>query len=758
MPLSVSRLRRWFAAAAIVMIAIVAGMYGYARWRVRNAVHEIPKTLGLNIQQTAEGFSISKSYNDRTMCTISASKVVQFKQGGRAELHDVKITIFGKDSRRFDRVTGDDFEYDPSTGEVSAKGQVLIDLESNPEGPQHPDQAAPSVEKNPIHLETNGLVFNANTGNASASGKVAFHTAQGSGSAMGVDYIALTHTLTLKSNVQIDMLQPHNAQLRAVRGVISKEPRSIILTDARLTSQKQSAQAETTTLFLRDDNTVERVVSEGNVESNLHGHSNVHARMNRAEMFLEGKQDLLRQAVLSGNVRFETTGDQPAESSAGKMTLNFGGKQILTTVHAEDGVRLLQAKAAAPNPANTHSGDHDSAAQNVEMTAPAMDFVVKNGRLLERAETGGPPQITISQPGTSQKTVVTAAKFVALFTGLNRLESLHGEPDAKIVNSVPGQPDRVSTSHSLQVAFQPAGGVSSIVQQGDFVYVDGSRKATADRATYNVNDQTLALNGSPRIADSGMNTVANAMRLNRVTGDAFADGNVKSTYSDLKVQPNGGMLASSDPIHVTSRNMSAHRSSATVTYSGDARLWQNANVVEAPTIEFDRNSRSLVAQGANAHPVSTVLVQADKSGKETPITLTSARLTYRDSDRKVYLEGGVVAKGADATMTARQMTVFLLPRSQSQKASDVGVPGQLDRIEADGSVIFSQPSRRASGDRLVYTAAEEKFVLTGGPPSIFDAERGQITGDSLTFFRRDDRVLVEGTDRAPTVTKARVAR
>jgi lipopolysaccharide export system protein LptA len=268
----------------------------------------------------------------------------------------------------------------------------------------------------------------------------------------------------------------------------------------------------------------------------------------------------------------------------------------------------------------------------------------------------------------------------------------------------------------------------------------------------------LVLNGSPRIADNGMNTTATVMRLNRVTGDAFADGNVKSTYSDLKAQPNGGMLASSDPIHVTSRNMTAHRSSATVIYSGDARLWQNANVVEAPTIEFDRDSRSLVAQGTNAHPVSTVLVQAEKTGKETPVTLTSARLTYRDSERKVYLEGGVVAKGADATMTARQMTVFLVPRSQSQKGTDVGVPGQLDRIEADGSVIFSQPARRATGDRLVYTAAEEKLVLTGGPPSIFDAERGQITGDSLTFFRRDDRVLVEGTDRAPTVTKARVAR
>ena len=37
MPLPVSRLRRWFAVGAILMVVIVAGMYVYARWRVRNA-------------------------------------------------------------------------------------------------------------------------------------------------------------------------------------------------------------------------------------------------------------------------------------------------------------------------------------------------------------------------------------------------------------------------------------------------------------------------------------------------------------------------------------------------------------------------------------------------------------------------------------------------------------------------------------------------------------------------------------------------
>ena len=90
---SVSRLRHWFALGAILMIATVAGMYFYAQWSLRKAVHTIPAKLGLDIQQTAEGFSISKSEQGRTQFTVSASKAVQFKEGGRADLNDVKIIV-----------------------------------------------------------------------------------------------------------------------------------------------------------------------------------------------------------------------------------------------------------------------------------------------------------------------------------------------------------------------------------------------------------------------------------------------------------------------------------------------------------------------------------------------------------------------------------------------------------------------------------------------------------------------------------------
>jgi lipopolysaccharide export system protein LptA len=399
------------------------------------------------------------------------------------------------------------------------------------------------------------------------------------------------------------------------------------------------------------------------------------------------------------------------------------------------------------------------------MTAPVMDFIVKDGRLLERAETSGPPQIVITQPGANQKTVVTAAKFTAKFTEKNRLATLHGEPDAKIVSSkigAPGQSDRVSTSKMLDVVFLPEGGVASITQTGGVAYVDGTQRAWAQRGEYTTADQLLVLSGSPRVVDNGMTTTAQTIRMNRTTGDAIAEGNVKSTYSDLQAQPDGGMLASSDPIHVSSRSMTAHRSPAVAVYTGDARLWQNANVVEAPTLQFDRDHRSLVAQGVApgtlAQPVSSVLVQVDKSGKVTPVRITSARLNYADAERRIFLDGGVTAKGSDATLTGQQMTVFLLPRSQSQRGAGLGMPGQVERIVAQDKVVITQPTRHATGDHLVYTAADDKFVLTGGTPSIFDAERGKITGDSLTFYRHDDRVLVEGKETSPTVTKTQVAR
>src|SRR5438552_16388553 len=99
MPIPIARLRRWFAVGAIVISMLAASAYFVARWRIRSALSEIPKKIGFEVQQSAQGLTISRSEQGHTSFTVRASKAVQFKQGGHTEVHDVHIMLCCRDSR-----------------------------------------------------------------------------------------------------------------------------------------------------------------------------------------------------------------------------------------------------------------------------------------------------------------------------------------------------------------------------------------------------------------------------------------------------------------------------------------------------------------------------------------------------------------------------------------------------------------------------------------------------------------------------------
>jgi lipopolysaccharide export system protein LptA len=369
-----------------------------------------------------------------------------------------------------------------------------------------------------------------------------------------------------------------------------------------------------------------------------------------------------------------------------------------------------------------------------------------------------------NQPETS--TTVTAGRFFADFNAQGHINHLRGQPSAKVISTAPGQADKTSTSDKLEVFYNEKGDVANVVQQGSFAYHErldkqGERVARADLAKYTPVDDLLHLTGSPRVVEGGMSMTASAVQINRRTGEANAEGDVKSTYSDLKPQPNGAMLASGDPIHVTAKRMSARRDTGVALYTGGSRLWQGANIVEAPTIEFDRDKRSLVAQGAPEakSPVTSVFVQKDKQGKLTPVNITARKLTYVDAERRARYEGGVTSRSSDGVLTADHVDIFLKESGVAATAPQpLAQPSQLDRIIASGNVVVTQPGRRGTGEKLSYFQDDGRFVLTGGSPMIHDAEHGTVRGDTLTFFSKDDRVLVEGSQAAPTVTHTRVSR
>lgn len=772
MPFDPRQIRRWLLSAAALLVLLVLAFYLYGRWRLRTVVRTTPQRLGVNVERSSQGFSLSKSENGRTLFTIHAAKAIEYKEGGHAQLQDVNIVIYGKTGDRFDQISGSDFEYDPASGDVIAHGDVEIDLEANTQGPLRPDQAPPKEQKNLIHISTKGLAFNQKTGIATTRERVDFRIPQAQGSAVGAVMDAHANTLQLRSAVEVSGSGPSPSHLTARSALLTKAPRQAVLDAAHITQGERAFDASKLVIFLTEDNHVDHMEAAGDVHSSELADSGQRYDLHAPEArFLMAAQNKLRTVVLPQGGVMDSAGPQQSHGTAHRATVDLDDQQHVRRVHAEGDVHLSQNRPQQPAQTQDKKQDQRSM-QNMELIADAVDAFAGAPGKLGHAETLGAARIELqpqSAPAAapSGKTVVTAGKFNATFDGQNRIRTLHGEPDAKIVSpgATPKDPPRVSTSQMLDVLFAPqqSGGIESMVQKGDLHYADGTHQAFADQGRYTPADQVLLLTGSPRVQDEQGTTTANVIRMNRATGDASAEGAVKSTYNQTKPQPGGAMLASGDPVHVTARSLTASKSTGVAHYSGDVRLWQSANILESPAIDFERQQRVMVARGNVAHPVTSEFVQAGSKG-QAPVHISAMRFTYSDEQRKAHYEENVVMTSDQGRLTANELDIFLKPAQQqhqsaSQDSNQTPAPSQIDHAIANGQVLLAQPGRRASGERLIYTADDQKFVLTGTPqqlPEVDDVQHGSTRGDLLTFFRDEDRVLVQSASNAPAVTRTPV--
>jgi len=142
-------------------------------------------------------------------------------------------------------------------------------------------------------------------------------------------------------------------------------------------------------------------------------------------------------------------------------------------------------------------------------------------------------------------------------------------------------------------------------------------------------------------------------------------------------------------------------------------------------------------------------------------------LTYWSDTGKAHLEGGVTANSQQGSLDSRTLDVFLasgppaagLPAaSGAPTATSQGPSGgrQLDRALALGGVVVRQGDRRGTSEQAEYTAADGKFVLSGGNPTLTDAASDTTTGHSLTFFVANDTILIDSQEGLRTLTKHRV--
>ena len=119
-------------------------------------------------------------------------------------------------------------------------------------------------------------------------------------------------------------------------------------------------------------------------------------------------------------------------------------------------------------------------------------------------------------------------------------------------------------------------------------------------------------------------------------------------------------------------------------------------------------------------------------------------LEYNDRERIAHYKGGVELARPNMHVKAREITAFL--RSGDNDSS-------LDHAFAEGKVEILQtaPARTRNGasEHAEYYVDDDKVILQGGQPQFIDSLRGTTRGEKLTWFSKDDRLLVNGVEDQP---------
>jgi lipopolysaccharide export system protein LptA len=120
------------------------------------------------------------------------------------------------------------------------------------------------------------------------------------------------------------------------------------------------------------------------------------------------------------------------------------------------------------------------------------------------------------------------------------------------------------------------------------------------------------------------------------------------------------------------------------------------------------------------------------------VRIASGGLIFSGILNQADFTGGFRADTADGTIRANAGTAYLQHAGGANVAAGGGasVPsltGRLDRVVAAGHVDIQQPGLRATGERLLYTASDQVFLLTGDPQAT-DAN-GTTTGAALRLHR-----------------------
>jgi LPS export ABC transporter protein LptC len=783
---------RWSATAALLLATLTAGVYLERKWVAHREKQKAPPAAPKDVARLSSGLTFSKMDGDQKIFTVEASKATDFKDKEASLLEDVKITIFGKTGQRHDLIHTRSCQYEKAGGSILCSGEVQLDLQSAAEARREAQDPARTAGQK-VHVETRGMTFNRATGTAMTDQPVKFLFPSGHGEAVGAEYHSEEGELRLLRDVQFLLSPPAND---GAKGVSAKTHEPVKVTgkslefvrDSRTMHLNGPVKAETGAaqlvagklmLTLNPTFRAEKLVaSPGTIGK-------------KPELFSQGKDgsakliadsltaDFAPQGWLT---RIEGVGSVRGSRHSGKgeeeFTANRASLELLPKLNQPKNLNL-QGRVLLKTRANLVAEE-----KSLQTEALHLEFAPGNkgeGSKLSRAETLAPgsiewtdaaPQSGVSSApgnGSATKTKLQADKLELTFGGDGKAKQLVATGNVVTERSAAGRTLQTATAQSGVAQLLPTGGWSQMDLQGDVKLKEGERSAHADHALFLRSAQTAVLTGKALVRDGTTETQAPRITFVQVTGDIRGEGGVHST--DFAAKGSVTQLAPV-PANISSDTLQASSKTGRALYAGHARFWQGESVMEADSIELQRDTKALIAIGnvraVFPQTVAEALPQAmaaQAPPKKTKLWHVSAgTLTYADAESRAHLEKNVFAQSVEQRMRGavvdlyftRNGTAGVNPKNVSSPANATPGAQQISRAVGTGGVTVDQGTRRATAERGEYTAKDGKFIMSGGTPTIYDSSQGTTTGRQLTFFLADDTIIVDSENGSRTLTKHRV--
>ena len=758
----------WLVGGALTLTTLAVSVAYWVAARHKAKPVALPQSVPIDVHQQVSGYTFTRSDEGRRVFTVHAARTVSFKQGGATVLEDVLVELFDRSGKRRDILRTQRCNYNGQSGDLFSYGPVHIEL--NAEDGKLPPTGLKGSQT--IYLETSRVSYRHGGSLLSSDRAVRFRIGPASGTSRGMVYATKNGSLELEKDVAME-LQPRDGytsspplRLTASRLRYEKLNRQITLWGPILVTQgERKVSGDSGKVFLNEANRVMRGELEGSIKaSDSSANRLLELSADRAGGDFDPASGALRHLSAEGRVAGRSQGKGSTGSLlAERLDLSLAGIPAkLQSGEASENVQLMVE--STPSLGQADSGAKRPRTEKKTLSAAELRFDFRpDGKSLEDAETVGPGKLVIdpADPQAGQR-VITSGQFLMTFNRQSSLETLRGRQPTHITfqpprNAPPGSAAQESTADELLATFdEVTHALKEARQSGNYTFRDGDRNASAQESVYVAAAQGVTLTGHPQIWDSETRAGCERLYFDLRNDTVEGTGKVQSTHLETGDEEADGQAP--DPTNVLADHMVAQRRSQVVHYEGRVRAWRGADVVESSSLDVNRKEKRLSSgsQVLTSHlqPASYAAgatPSAEAPVRETrPFTVHADFLEYFDEGSKASYRGHVKLQAEGTSMEADKMDVSFSQLGTNQESV-------VERAMAEGHVVVLQPGRRATGEHGEYFAGPGKIVLTGGPPIIYDVEKGSTTGQRLTLFVHDDRLLVDGGAGSPSLLQHRVA-